>query len=307
MAVTSGRLRSHPPILWLAVCIILLTLVATGAGLLLSGGTGPVAFTTLQGQAVEIFGRGLYQRDTVFVAAGSRGTDIVTLGLGIPLLTLCGILHWRGSLRGTLLLLGTFVYFLYIYASYALGSVVYNRLLLVYIVLFSASFYGVVLTFRWIERHHLGCLTSPPLPRLGPAVFMVASGCVTLIVWLTPLLPALLHDQPPATLGSYYTGRVTDALDLGLITPTTFLAGWLILRRSPLGYLIALALLVLEMLLLPMITAQTMSQLAAGVTFTPGEIIGPMAGFAGLGLLALWVTVSILKSIAPSTAEPRED
>jgi hypothetical protein len=295
------KIRPSSSILWLTVFIILLAFIATCVGLFLPGGTGPISFTTLQGQTVEIFGQGLYHRDTVFVGAGSRGADAVTLGIGIPLLAICGLLHWRGSLRGTMLLLGSFVYFLYIYASYALGGVVYNRLLLVYIALFSASLYAVVLTFRLIEHQHLAALNSPRLPRLGPAIFMIASGCVTLFVWLTPLLPALIQNQPPATLGSYYTGRVTDALDLGLITPTTFLAGWLILRRSPLGYLIALALLVLEIMLLPMITAQTISQLAAGIAFSPAEIIGPIAGFTILGLLAIWVTVALLKPLATTS------
>lgn len=295
------KIRPSSSILWLTVFIILLAFIATCVGLFLPGGTGPISFTTLQGQTVEIFGQGLYHRDTVFVGAGSRGADAVTLGIGIPLLAICGLLHWRGCLRGTMLLLGSFVYFLYIYASYALGGVVYNRLLLVYIALFSASLYAVVLTFRLIEHQHLAALNSSRLPRLGPAIFMIASGCVTLFVWLTPLLPALIQNQPPATLGSYYTGRVTDALDLGLITPTTFLAGWLILRRSPLGYLIALALLVLEIMLLPMITAQTISQLAAGIAFSPAEIIGPIAGFAILGLLAIWVTVALLKPLATTS------
>jgi hypothetical protein len=299
------KIKPSSSILWLAALIIFLALIATCAGLFLPGGTGSASFTTLQGQTVEIFGRGLYHRDTVFVGAGSRGADAVTLGIGIPLLALCGLLHWRGSLRGTMLLLGSFVYFLYIYTSYALGGVVYNRLLLVYIALFSASLYAVVLTFRLIEHQHLATLTSSRLPRLGPAIFMIASGCVTLFIWLTPLLPALIQDQPPATLGSYYTGRVTDALDLGLITPTTFLAGWLILRRSPLGYLIALALLVLEIMLLPMVTAQTISQLTAGIAFTPAEIIGPIAGFAILGLLAVWVTVALLKPLA-TAYQPHE-
>ena len=40
-------------------------------------------------------------------------------------------------------------------------------------------------------------------------------------------------------------------------------------------------------ILAPMIVAQTISQLEAGVSFSPGEIIGPVAGFATLALLAL--------------------
>lgn len=62
-------------------------------------------------------------------------------------------------------------------------------------------------------------------------------------------------------------------------------------------YWIAFSLLVLEIMLLPMITAQTVSQLLAGITFTPAEIIGPIAGFVLLGLCALWVLVILLRQM----------
>jgi len=290
----------------LSLLIVVLALVAASIGLFWQDGGETFTFTTLQGQTVEIYGRGLYHFDTLFAGAASRGTDAVTVFLGIPLLLFCGLWHRQGSLRGTLLLLGTLAYFLYVYASYALGTVVYNRLFLVYIALFWTSLYGFVLTFRMIEPQQLAAVFSPRIPRLGPAIFMVASGLVTSLIWLSPLILALIQDQPPATLGSYYTGRVTDALDLGIITPTTFLAGKLILGRSPLGYLIALPLLVLEMMLLPMIAAQTVSQLMAGVSFSPGEIIGPIAGFCTLGLLAFWVMVSILKNISEPADSSKE-
>jgi hypothetical protein len=90
----------------------------------------------------------------------------------------------------------------------------------------------------------------------------------------------------------------TYALDLAVITPAAAASGVLILRRAPLGCLIALALLVLEALLAPLIAAQTMNQLAVGVSFTPGEVIGPMAGFAVLALIAVYFIVALLRSIS---------
>ncbi|MBE9171522.1 hypothetical protein IQ238_29940 [Pleurocapsales cyanobacterium LEGE 06147] len=89
---------------------------------------------------MEIYGRGLYRYDTLFIGAGNRGTDAVTLFLGIPLLIFCIWLYRRGSLRGALLLIGTLVYFLYVYGSYAL-AIAYNNFFFVYIILFSASLY----------------------------------------------------------------------------------------------------------------------------------------------------------------------
>jgi hypothetical protein len=49
-----------------------------------------------------------------------------------------------------------------------------------------------------------------------------------------------------------------------------------------------------------MITAQTVSQVQAGVSFTTGEIVGPIAGFAILALLAIWVIVILLRNISDS-------
>jgi hypothetical protein len=85
---------------------------------------------------------------------------------------------------------------------------------------------------------------------------------------------------------------------VSIIVPTAFVAGRLILRRNPLGYLIAIPLLVLEAMLAPLIVAQSVSQVQAGVSFTPGEMVGPIAGFAVLGLLAIWIIVAILRNIS---------
>jgi hypothetical protein len=289
-------------IIWLSLLIAVLAMFAAGVGVFWQDGGSAFSFTTLRGETVELYGQGLYRYDTRFTGAGFRGTDVLTLLVGIPLLLITLFFYRRGSLRGGLLLAGTLVYFLYAYASLALAAA-YNNLFLVYIILFSASFFAFVLTFTAIDPQVLSASFSARMPRRGPAIFMFVSGLVTLVVWLGPLLSALIQNQPPALLGSYTT-KVTDVLDLGLITPTTFIAGVLILRRASLGYLIACSLLVLEIMLLPMIVLQAISQISAGISFTPGEIIGPIAGFATLGLFALWVLVAILRHISPATFSP---
>ena len=74
-----------------------------------------------------------------------------------------------------------------------------------------------------------------------------------------------------------YSTPVTTALDLAVITPAAVLAGALILRFVALGYLLAVSLLVLEVMLAPLLAAQTASQLWAGVSFSAGQIVGPIA------------------------------
>jgi hypothetical protein len=56
---------------WLVPLIGVLALFASGAGLFLGGGMDH-PFTTLHGQVVEIYGRGIYQNDTIFLPPPSK-------------------------------------------------------------------------------------------------------------------------------------------------------------------------------------------------------------------------------------------
>ncbi len=283
----------------LSVLIMVLALIAVAAGFLWPGEGAAFTFTNVRGQAVQIHGRGLYRYDTLFMAATNRGNDSIVLLLFIPLLAYSTLRYWRGSLRGGLLLLGTLVCFFYLYFSYAFG-IAFNPLFLVYTALYSASLFAFVLLFTSFDRQLLAEHFAPDLPYRAIAIFMFVSGLATVAIWLQLLWHDLAQNQLSPLIGIYST-KITDALDFGLITPATFIAGLLILRRNPLGYLVAFSLLILEVMLTPLLVAQTSSQLLVGITFTPAEIIGPIIGFAVLGLFALWVLVILLRKITDMT------
>jgi hypothetical protein len=302
-ATSSRPVRPSRAVAWLAAAIAALLIVAAGVGLFWSAGAGPSSFTTHRGQVADLYGRGVYRYDTRFVGAGNRGTDFVTLTLGVPALVAATILYRRGSLRGALLLTGVLTYILYVYGSLALGAAAYNALFLVYVALFSASLYALALACRSIDLRAMPPHLMARLPRRGPAVFMFASGLVTAVIWLSTPLEAMIRGVPPARLDTYTT-LFTHALDLAVIVPATFLAGALILRRAVLGYLIACPLLGLIALLGPAITAQTTSQLAAGVAFAPAEVIGPIGGFGVVALAGIGVMIAILRRM-PDTVVAR--
>lgn len=102
------------------------------------------------------------------------------------------------------------------------------------------------------------------------------------------------RDTPPRL--ETYTTFVTYAVDLAVILPAAVVAGILVRQRRALGYLVAASLLVIEVLLAPLIAAQTLSQLWAGETFTTAEVVGPMGGFVVLSLAALWFLVALLRA-----------
>lgn len=294
-ATRSEGITASDTVVLLSALIGMLALVATLAGLFWPGGDGAWTFTTQRGLEVEMYGRGLYQRDSLLFGAGNRGTDAVILVVGIPLLAMATVLYRRGSFRGGLLLLGTQAWFLYAYSSYAL-TVALNGLFLVYVALFSASLWALILTARSFDIDALAAHISEATPRRALGIFLLASAAITLAIWLMEPLAALVTGEVPDILQTWNT-LFTNALDMAVIVPAAAVAGWLVLRGDALGYLIALPLLVIEAVLAPMIVAQTISQLEAGYDFTTAEIVGPIAGFTVLALIAIWFLTATLRNI----------
>jgi len=69
-------------------------------------------------------------------------------------------------------------------------------------------------------------------------------------------------------------------------------------NREPLGYVIAVPLLTLVVLLAPQIILSTIFQKGAGVPLSPPEMIGPVSGFVVLGLAAGFLLIKILRTIS---------
>ncbi|MDO9535651.1 MAG: hypothetical protein Q7J85_10065 [Bacillota bacterium] len=243
-------------VVYLSLAVGVLALFAVSVSLFWQDGGGTYTFMTLRGDPVVIYGQGLYRYDSLLVGAGNRGVDLVTMALGIPLLLFSIVLYGRGSLRGALLLTGIQAFFLYIYASFALGSA-YNELYLVYVALFSASFFAIVLLLTSIPARDLFVNLSTRLPNRVIATIMFITAFFTLILWIEAPLSSLIHGGPPATLG-HYTTLATHSLDLAIIVPSLLFSAVMILRRDPTGYLVAIPLLSILAMLAPALTAMTL-------------------------------------------------
>jgi hypothetical protein len=291
----AAAIQPSSAVVWLSSLIAVLALIAAGAGLFWRDAGRPFAFTTLHGQTIQIYGQGLYRYDTFFKAPINRGTDAATLLAGLPLLVLATLSYRRGSLRGGVLLTGVLAYFLYNSASLAFG-VAYNPLFLVYIAYFSASLFAFVLAFTSIDLRALSTHISPRLPYRGIAAFVFVAG-LTVFVWLIDIIGGLAQGQAPPGLASYTT-EITSAIDLGIIAPTAFLTSILLLRRAPLGYLLACIILVLLAIIGMVVVAQTVAQTLAGITLSTGEYVGKVGTFVIMSLIAIWLAVRLLRGLS---------
>jgi hypothetical protein len=281
---------------WLIPLIVALGLIVPGAGLFWQGGDSPYAFRTLYGQTVQIYGEGVYEHDTVFSAGASQGADLVALFVALPLLIVSFVLYRRGSLRGGFLLTSALAYYLYYGASLGL-IVAYNNLYLVYLGLFSASFFAFVLSLTMFDLPAFPDRISPRLPRRGMAIFMFVVGIGMAFIWLSDVVNALTTDGVPEALGVNIS-LITYTLDVGIIAPSALLAGFLLLRRAPLGYLLTGILTILLALVGAMVIGQTVMQWNLGLQFSTGQLIGKIGTWVIMGGIAVWLSVAFLRNLS---------
>ena len=188
----------------------------------------------------------------------------------------------------------------YLYYGASLGLVVaYNNLFLVYLALFSASFFAFVLAFTAFDLPSLSARFSERLPRRGMAIFMFVVGIGVAFIWLSDVVNALTTSSVPEALGANIS-LITYTLDVGIIVPACVIAGIQLLRRAPLGYMLAGVLTILLTLIGAMVIGATVMQLRLGVEFSPGQMVGMIGTWILMGGIAVWLSTVFLRNLSNS-------
>lgn len=283
---------------WLVPVIAMLSSIAAGIGIFSRGGEGVSSFTTLHGNTVEIYGRGIYQNDTLFTAAAFRGTDIVTICLVIPLLLISYYFYRKGSLKAQIFMIGILFYFLYNGASLTF-SAAFNSMFLVYTALFSASLFATIYALVGIDTRDLAERIQPGFPQRGMAIFLFFAGIGTLFLWLSELIEPILSGTAPEMVGPYTT-MFTHGFDSAVITPAAVLAGVYLLQRKPAGYLLSVPILILCTLIGIVVIGQTISQTLEGIVFPVGVYIGMIGSWVVMGAFAIYFTIAYFRKMTIS-------
>ncbi len=289
-------MKQYSALNWLVLIIGLLALIAAGFGLFTPNHGSLISFTTVRGETVEIWGQGLYKYDSPICATGFMAADMITLVLAIPALVISVLLYRRGSLKGGLLLAGALAYFLYNYTSMGFGAA-YNNFFLGYIIIFSASLYGLILALLSVDLQALPSHFGPGLPRKGMGILLIVSGVILSLIWLAlSVIPALIASKTPLE-ASYYTTFTTGIIDIGMVAPALILSGILIRRTAPLGYLLASTMLIFTYILGAGLTMGGMIQVIEQV-ITIGQAMAFTVPFVILSLVALYFTVHLFRNFS---------
>ena len=247
----------------LVLIIFILATIASLYGIFSKDISNKKEFKAISGQTVMLYAKGLYKNDSVSYASQAVGQNIVTLIIGLPLLLISLIIYRKNLLKGKLLLAGTLGYFLYTYTSYSF-LVMYNSFFLIYVMLMSLSFYAFTLTMLSFDLESISSCFSKRLPVKLIGGFLIFISSAVGMMWLGMILPALKQGILPKILDQYTTLTI-QVLDLGFLVPTTILAGILVIKRKPFGYLLASVIIIKEITLLTAIIAMIIGQILSGV------------------------------------------
>jgi hypothetical protein len=117
------------------------------------------------------------------------------------------------------------------------------------------------------------------------------------------IVVALLSRTVPFTLGPY-TIEATYVIAMRIILPPAYLAGILVLRRSPWGTLLASILITVNVTIGLVVASQSIMQALDGIFLTPAQYAAYVAPFVTLSLLAIVLIISIQRNISDSQNQP---
>jgi hypothetical protein len=290
----------------LTISIIVLSFVASLAGVLSLRNQQYRPVTTSRGDVVEVADGGVYRYSLRSLVTGGAPWDLVWLGLAIPVLAVAFGLHWRGSVRGTLLFVGTLASFLYKYVLWTFDWA-YNPLYLIYVTLFSGSLWTLVLVLRRIDGEQIHAAIGPRFPVRTLATFSFAVGGLLLLKCLGEIVPTIASNTLPPAATGYYT-LVDQGLDLGVLTPFSVMTGILLLKRELLGYVFSTSALLLFLTIgLSVIMGEVLLGLSTGHLNVAGIAVFSVFVVGALALLGT-VLANIKRQspwVGPVAQKPR--
>jgi hypothetical protein len=288
--------NNDKPLYIITVLIIILGSISSVVGLIYTTSGKPYDYVNQYQQTIKMYGDGLYANDSYFMAPIFRGTDFTIICFAIPLLIFALILdRKRKNVKTRLLLVASISVSLYYSTSIAFG-VTYNFFHLVYIALFSASLFGLIISINSVDLKLLKNSMADDLPFKGINIFLVFTGIALVVAWLPDIIGSLVNGTSLALI-EIYTTSVTYVLDMGIIAPAAFICLYLIKKRASMGFVLLSILLSVCVVIGVMLPIQTVFQIRAGIVIPFVVAVTKMASFVILAIFALYLNVKLFKRI----------
>ena len=260
------------------IIIILLLITVSLCGVLSLDFSNAYSYINQYGDEVKLFGSGIYKADSYFKAPIFIGTDLCVLFFGVPLFIISLIKDLRASTQ--LRLVSIEAICLYYAVSLCLG-VKYNRIFVLYVILFSLLFFTLIKRMRNLSRYNYSFEM-----KKSDAVFLIFSGISLCVAWWPDIIPTILNETSLKLIENYTT-EPTYVLDLGIISPLCFISLILMKKKDSFGVVLYAILLQSIIVVAVMMITQSAVQFASGVEIPLPALISKSIIFVILGLFAI--------------------
>jgi hypothetical protein len=241
-----------------------------------------------------------HYRDAAYHLPQIYGQDVVTLGLGVPLLAVGLWFAMRGSLRGYVVWLGALGYMLYTWASYAF-MLYFNEFFLGYVALFGLSLYAFVGGVLHLDPEGVRTRLDGRIPFRLTIAYLVGMGLFIAAGWLAEIVPATLDGTVPESIRlAQVPTSVIYAMDLAVLLPAVIVVAVWLRRRRAWGYVFTGVLLVKFATLGLAVLAMEVRSAQTGV----GGETGMMAVFAFIAFASAVLGAKYLTALRTGEGEP---
>ena len=179
---------------------------------------------------------------------------------------------------------------LYYAVSLCIG-VKYNRIFILYVILFSLLFFTLIKRMRNLSRNNYSFEM-----KKTDAVFLVFSGISLCVAWWPDIIPTILKGTSLKLIENYTT-ESTYVLDLGIISPLCFVSLYLMGKKDSLGTVIYSILLQSIIVVAVMTITQSTLQFLSGLNLPLAALISKSAIFVVLGLIAIFLNKRLYKDL----------
>lgn len=276
----------------LSYLVCILVFISAGVGLFYKNGGQSIIVKNIFNESVKLYGDGIYAYDSFSKGAINKGTDLAML-LIIPIFLIITV-NYNKSKKTRFIHAGLLSGIVYYSFCISFG-VIYNALFPIYLLLFSSSFFLMIMSLKnIIEEDNIPSNLKTKTLK-GTSIFLFIEGC-SVLIWLSIIIPALLSGTPIETI-DIYTTEPTFLIDLGILLPTSIFAGWMLMNRKPIGYKLTPILLMLIVVVGVMVVSQTIMQLNHGIVLPAGQLVGMVLSFVILATVAIILNFKFFKQL----------
>jgi hypothetical protein len=206
------------------------------------------ALVAVFGSIVALSSARIYAALTAFFLPQALAQDIGNLALASPAMLITAALALRGSLRAYLVWLGVLAFTVYNYVIYTF-SVPFGPLFPVWVVVLGLCLYALIGGIATIDHTSVASRFSSRRANTTVAWFLVIIAALFALLWLSEDVPSIIAGSTPQSLVDM--GLPTNPvhiLDLAFFLPAAMITGVLLLKREPLAFTLAPALMVFLLL-----------------------------------------------------------